>query len=135
MAVLLLVAPFSFNVGMRAPVSIAPSSLRMVAAPAPELVESALKTVSLSNAAGDSVTVYTFGACITSYVKGGTDVLAVRPDAKLDGSKPISGGRVPAMLVSKSNKLTSSPSEPISGGMVPVMESWTSSLCRAARQR
>mmetsp|Transcript_15256 Transcript_15256/g.45023 ORF Transcript_15256/g.45023 Transcript_15256/m.45023 type:complete len:301 (-) Transcript_15256:123-1025(-) len=91
MAVLLL-APFSFNVGVRAPVSIAPSSLRMVTAPAPEMVESALKTVSLSNAAGDSVTVYTFGACITSYVKGGTDVLAVRPDAKLDGSKPISGG-------------------------------------------
>mgnify|MGYP002057002608 CR=1 FL=1 len=68
------------------------SSGAPVAAPAPELVESALKTVSLSNAAGDSVTVYTFGACITSYVKGGTDVLAVRPDAKLDGSKPISGG-------------------------------------------
>jgi len=29
---------------------------------------------------------------VTSYVKGGVDYLMVRPDAKLDGSKPISGG-------------------------------------------
>jgi glucose-6-phosphate 1-epimerase len=29
---------------------------------------------------------------VTSYTKNGVDVLMVRPDAKLDGSKPISGG-------------------------------------------
>jgi len=63
-----------------------------VAAPAPEKVKDALKTITLKNVAGDTATVYQFGACVTSYVKGGTDVLAVRPDAKLDGSKPISGG-------------------------------------------
>ncbi|KAL3907394.1 MAG: hypothetical protein SGPRY_010186, partial [Prymnesium sp.] len=53
---------------------------------------SELKTVTLTNAGGDTALVYPFGACVTSYVKGGTDVLMVRPDAKLDGSKPISGG-------------------------------------------
>ena len=51
-----------------------------------------LASVTLKNAAGDSAKVYTFGACVTSYVKGGTDMLMVRPDAKMDGSKPISGG-------------------------------------------
>jgi glucose-6-phosphate 1-epimerase len=48
--------------------------------------------VELKNSAGDSATIYQFGACVTSYVKGGTDYLMVRPDAKMDGSKPISGG-------------------------------------------
>jgi len=61
-------------------------------APAPAMVESELASITLSNAAGDSAKVYTFGACVTSYIKGGTDVLMVRPDAKMDGSKPISGG-------------------------------------------
>lgn len=71
----------------------ASSGLSMqVAAPAPEMVKSALRSITLSNAAGDSATVYTFGACVTSYVKNGVDVLMVRPDAKMDGSKPISGG-------------------------------------------
>ena len=51
-----------------------------------------LATITLKNAAGDSATVYPFGACVTSYVKGGVDYLMVRPDAKMDGSKPISGG-------------------------------------------
>ena len=54
--------------------------------------QDALKSVTLKNAAGDSATVYTLGACVTSYVKGGVDQLMVRPDAKMDGSKPISGG-------------------------------------------
>jgi glucose-6-phosphate 1-epimerase len=54
--------------------------------------QGALKTCTLKNAGGDSAVVYPFGACVTSYVKGGTDYLCVRPDAKLDGSKPISGG-------------------------------------------
>ncbi len=52
----------------------------------------ALRTISLTNAAGDTATIYPFGACVTSYVKDGVDRLAVRPDAKMDGSKPISGG-------------------------------------------
>jgi len=52
----------------------------------------ALKFVTLTNAAGDTAKVYTFGACVTSYIKDGTDALMVRPDALMDGSKPISGG-------------------------------------------
>merc|ERR1719359_1998633 len=56
------------------------------------MVNSALRTITLKNGAGDTVTVYPFGACVTSYVKGGVDYLMVRPDAKLDGSKPIWGG-------------------------------------------
>lgn len=40
----------------------------------------------------DEATVYLLGACVTSYKTGGTEWLAVRPDAKLDGTKPISGG-------------------------------------------
>jgi len=40
----------------------------------------------------DEAIVYLLGACVTSYKTGGTEWLAVRPDAKLDGSKPISGG-------------------------------------------
>jgi len=40
----------------------------------------------------DEASVYLLGACVTSYKTGGTEWLAVRPDAKLDGSKPISGG-------------------------------------------
>ena len=54
--------------------------------------QKALESITLKNAAGDSATVYKFGACVTSYVKGGVDYLMVRPDAKMDGSKPISGG-------------------------------------------
>jgi glucose-6-phosphate 1-epimerase len=38
-----------------------------------------------------SATVYPFGATVTSY-KAPHEVLFVRPDAKMDGSKPISGG-------------------------------------------
>merc|ERR1719478_506247 len=56
------------------------------------MVKGDLATINLKNAAGDTATVYQFGACVTSYVKGGTDYLMVRPDAKMDGSKPISGG-------------------------------------------
>merc|ERR1719163_703600 len=52
----------------------------------------ALKFVTMTNAAGDTAKIYTFGACITSYIKDGKDSLMVRPDAKMDGSKPISGG-------------------------------------------
>lgn len=69
------------------------ASLAMqAAAPAPAKAGEGLQTITLSNAAGDSATIYKFGACVTSYTKGGVDYLQVRPDAKLDGSKPISGG-------------------------------------------
>eukprot|EP00448_Togula_jolla_P015683 CAMPEP_0170586072 /NCGR_PEP_ID=MMETSP0224-20130122/9551_1 /TAXON_ID=285029 /ORGANISM="Togula jolla, Strain CCCM 725" /LENGTH=391 /DNA_ID=CAMNT_0010909597 /DNA_START=47 /DNA_END=1222 /DNA_ORIENTATION=- len=40
----------------------------------------------------DEAKVYLLGACVTSYKTNGTEWLAVRPDAKFDGSKPISGG-------------------------------------------
>jgi len=61
-------------------------------APAQAMGDSKLETITLKNAVGDTATAYKFGACVTSYVKGGTDLLMVRPDAKMDGSKPISGG-------------------------------------------
>jgi D-hexose-6-phosphate mutarotase len=55
--------------------------------------DAGLKTITLTNqATGDSATMFTFGACVTSYIAGGVETLKVRPDAKLDGSKPISGG-------------------------------------------
>jgi glucose-6-phosphate 1-epimerase len=42
---------------------------------------------------GASAEVYLFGGVVTSYKDSeGTDFIAVRPDAKMDGSKPISGG-------------------------------------------
>ena len=41
---------------------------------------------------GASSEIYLYGGCVTSYQQGGTEYIAVRPDAKMDGSKPISGG-------------------------------------------
>lgn len=42
---------------------------------------------------GASAEVYLYGGVVTSYKDGeGTEFIAVRPDAKMDGSKPISGG-------------------------------------------
>eukprot|EP00566_Odontella_aurita_P014862 CAMPEP_0113552134 /NCGR_PEP_ID=MMETSP0015_2-20120614/14901_1 /TAXON_ID=2838 /ORGANISM="Odontella" /LENGTH=343 /DNA_ID=CAMNT_0000453083 /DNA_START=124 /DNA_END=1155 /DNA_ORIENTATION=+ /assembly_acc=CAM_ASM_000160 len=42
---------------------------------------------------GATSEVYLFGGVVTSYIDGeGTEFIAVRPDAKMDGSKPISGG-------------------------------------------
>lgn len=42
---------------------------------------------------GASAEVYLYGGVVTSFKDGeGTEFIAVRPDAKLDGSKPISGG-------------------------------------------
>lgn len=42
---------------------------------------------------GATSDIYLFGGVVTSYKDGdGTEFIAVRPDAKLDGSKPISGG-------------------------------------------
>ena len=50
----------------------------------------ALETVELKDGSA-SATVYPFGATVTSY-KAPHEVLFCRPDAKFDGSKPISGG-------------------------------------------
>jgi len=53
--------------------------------------EEGLKYVKLVN--GDSsAEVYLLGGVVTSYINDGVDYIAVRPDAKMDGSKPISGG-------------------------------------------
>lgn len=41
---------------------------------------------------GASSDVYLYGGVVTSYVADGVEYIAVRPDAKTDGSKPISGG-------------------------------------------
>jgi len=41
---------------------------------------------------GATSDVYLYGGVVTSYVVDGVDYIAVRPDAKTDGSKPISGG-------------------------------------------
>jgi glucose-6-phosphate 1-epimerase len=51
-----------------------------------------LEYVQLTNSKGDTADVYLFGGVVTSYVVNGVDYIAVRPDAKMDGSKPISGG-------------------------------------------
>ena len=36
--------------------------------------------------------IYLLGGVVTSYIKDSVEYIAVRPDAKMDGSKPISGG-------------------------------------------
>jgi len=41
---------------------------------------------------GATSDVYLLGGVVTSYVADGVEYVAVRPDAKMDGSKPISGG-------------------------------------------
>eukprot|EP00571_Detonula_confervacea_P012218 CAMPEP_0172297410 /NCGR_PEP_ID=MMETSP1058-20130122/440_1 /TAXON_ID=83371 /ORGANISM="Detonula confervacea, Strain CCMP 353" /LENGTH=339 /DNA_ID=CAMNT_0013006561 /DNA_START=23 /DNA_END=1042 /DNA_ORIENTATION=+ len=51
-----------------------------------------LEYVRLTNANGDTSDIYLLGGVVTSYVAGGQEFIAVRPDAKMDGSKPISGG-------------------------------------------
>jgi len=50
-----------------------------------------LEYVKLVNGESSSE-IYLFGGVVTSYVNDGVDFIAVRPDAKMDGSKPISGG-------------------------------------------
>lgn len=52
-----------------------------------------LEYVKLVHPSGASSEVYLYGGVVTSYQdKDGTEFIAVRPDAKMDGSKPISGG-------------------------------------------
>jgi len=55
--------------------------------------ENDLEYVKLVSDNGSSADVYLFGGVVTSYKDSeGTEFIAVRPDAKTDGSKPISGG-------------------------------------------
>jgi len=67
-----------------------------VTAPEPGLKtnDEGLEYVELVNAdSGATSQIYLLGGVVTSYCDGdGTEFIAVRPDAKLDGSKPISGG-------------------------------------------
>jgi glucose-6-phosphate 1-epimerase len=52
-----------------------------------------LEYVKLVHPNGSSSEVYLFGGDVTSYKDpDGVEYIAVRPDAKMDGSKPISGG-------------------------------------------
>lgn len=52
-----------------------------------------LDYVDLVCSSGAKARVFLYGADVTSYVDAsGTEWIAVRPDAKMDGSKPISGG-------------------------------------------
>lgn len=52
-----------------------------------------LEYVRLLSGSGASAEVFLFGGVVTSYKDSdGTEFIAVRPDAKMDGSKPISGG-------------------------------------------
>mmetsp|Transcript_2439 Transcript_2439/g.8751 ORF Transcript_2439/g.8751 Transcript_2439/m.8751 type:complete len:327 (+) Transcript_2439:100-1080(+) len=51
-----------------------------------------LPMVTLSHVSGATAEVYLFGGCVTSWVVDGEDQLYVRPDAKFNGEKPISGG-------------------------------------------
>lgn len=52
-----------------------------------------LEYVKLVHPSGATSEVYLFGGVVTSYCDAdGTEFIAVRPDAKMDGSKPISGG-------------------------------------------
>ena len=52
-----------------------------------------LEYVSLTHQSGAKSEVYLLGGVPTKYTDAsGTEWIAVRPDAKMDGSKPISGG-------------------------------------------
>lgn len=51
-----------------------------------------LEMATLKGTDGSVAEVYSYGGVCTSWVKDGRDVLYVRPDAKFDKSKPISGG-------------------------------------------
>lgn len=55
--------------------------------------EHGLEYVKLVSDNGSTSDVYLYGGVVTSYKDAdGTEFIAVRPDAKTDGSKPISGG-------------------------------------------
>ena len=52
-----------------------------------------LEFIRLVSDSGASAEIYLLGGVVTSFKDAeGTEFIAVRPDAKMDGSKPISGG-------------------------------------------
>lgn len=52
-----------------------------------------LTKVTLAHSGGTKAEIHLFGGCITSWTQPSKDeILYIRPDAKFDGSKPISGG-------------------------------------------
>jgi hypothetical protein len=52
-----------------------------------------LTKVTLAHSNGTKAEIHLFGGCITSWKQASSDeILFIRPDAKFDGSKPISGG-------------------------------------------
>ena len=52
-----------------------------------------LDFIRLVSDSGSSAEIYLYGGVVTSFKDAeGTEFIAVRPDAKMDGSKPISGG-------------------------------------------
>jgi len=71
-------------------------SLRAVSGPRDHLVgrtalKMELEKIEMVNLKGHTATIYPFGAVVGSY-KAPHEVFFIRPDAKMDGSKPISGG-------------------------------------------
>jgi glucose-6-phosphate 1-epimerase len=67
------------------------SSISMVDDGVKDEMDGPLRKLTLQNAGGASVTVYTLGASVTSF-KAPSEVFFLRPDATFDGSKPIPGG-------------------------------------------
>eukprot|EP00899_Mesostigma_viride_P013025 jgi/Mesvir1/21723/Mv04135-RA.1 len=58
-----------------------------------ELGPGGLPLIKMWHPNGSVAEAYLYGACVTSWkLPGGHDLLYCRPDAKFDGSKPISGG-------------------------------------------
>jgi glucose-6-phosphate 1-epimerase len=52
-----------------------------------------LEYIRLVSESGASAEIYLLGGVVTSFKDAeGSEFIAVRPDAKMDGSKPISGG-------------------------------------------
>lgn len=71
----------------------APSSTATELGPGLHKNSEGLEYVKLVAPNGASSEIYLYGGVVTSYKDTeGTEFIAVRPDAKMDGSKPISGG-------------------------------------------
>jgi len=93
LALALLVGSASAFAPSRTSRAMPKSRTMLMAASTVEKDAGGLEYVSLSHESGATSKVFLFGGDLTSYVDAdGTEWVAVRPDAKMDGSKPISGG-------------------------------------------
>jgi glucose-6-phosphate 1-epimerase len=95
MRVVVFIAVLGARVAAFAPVRprAAPSLVARQAGAYLEKDAEGLYYVALEHDSGASAKAFVLGADVTSYKDaGGTEWIAVRPDAKMDGSKPISGG-------------------------------------------